>query len=108
VEDQTDRQDLGQPRIATLRVGGAPDDDPSDGEQDHRYMRRAAIGWGVGGCPLGIRTCRSSPSDLARRVLDHGQLVERRRRGGIGGPEDWYLFRLVAIVARLLVGRLEL
>ena len=37
MEDQADRQDLGQPRIATLRVGGAPDDDPSDGEQDNRY-----------------------------------------------------------------------
>ena len=85
VEDQADQQGLGQPRIAALCLGDAPDDDPSDGEQgnrdeecDERLGLRAAVRWALGhddparsGLPLG--------------VLDDAELVERRRRDEDGG-----------------------
>lgn len=40
-------------------------------------MSRVRIGWEEGGCPLGMKACRPARSGLPRRVLYHGQLVER-------------------------------
>ena len=39
VEDQADREGLGEPRI-TFGLCGTPDDDASDGEEDHRDGER--------------------------------------------------------------------
>ena len=43
------------------------------------------LSWEEGGCPLGIELVGSARSDLPRRELDHGQLVDRRRRSDTSG-----------------------
>jgi hypothetical protein len=43
------------------------------------------ISWEEGGCPFGIELVGSARSDLPRRELDRGQLVDRRRRSDTSG-----------------------
>ena len=52
VENQAGGECLGQPQIATLGLGGAANDDPTDGEEGNRYEegedgfgRGAAVRW---------------------------------------------------------------
>src|ERR1700722_9985280 len=58
-------------------------------------MRRATMGWEEVACTGGMKTGGLARSGLPRRVLDHGQLFERRRRSDANRFGDRQLLRRV-------------
>src|ERR1700722_7304814 len=69
-------------------------------------MSRARMGSEDGGCPSGMKAQGPALSDLPRRMLDHGQLFEGRRRGDAGCLRNRDLLRRVSFVARELMSTL--